>query len=134
MACHDVDYQQEKHEHYDEVPIIEHNLPKNAPRELFGMAQLLEKVDRYMLPEKMEAHDIHEIKEDGDAVQHDINSVYDALRYLVDDFSGRETIINNEWQIERHDDRKVESHPLEIEAKRLSERQLMKKLKVEQID
>ena len=82
----------------------------------------------------MEAYYVDEIQEDGDAVGDVVNQVDDALRHLVDDFPLREAIVNDEWQVECHDDRQIEAHSLEIQAKRLEQRELVEKLKIEQIN
>ena len=67
-----------------------------------------------MLPEKVETNDVHEIQEDGDAVGDYIYKVDDVLRHLVDDFPRGEALIEDERQVERHDDSQVEAHPFEI--------------------
>ena len=97
------------------------------------MAELPQQVDGQMLPEKMEAYDVHEVQEDGCAVGDDKDHVDDALRHLVDDFLRGKAIIEDERQVEYHQYGQVEAHPFEIQPERLAEAELVEKLQVEQI-
>jgi hypothetical protein len=133
MHGYHVDYQYEKDENHNQVPIVEGHLPDDAPRQLFRMPELFQEIEGDVLPEEMETHDVHEVKKDGQTIGNDIDKVDNPLRHLIDDFPRGETIIENQRQVDDHEDGQIEAHPLEIQSQRLAKPQLVKKLQVEKI-
>ena len=131
---HDDDDGEEEDEDDQQIPLVEEDLPDDAQRHLIGVSQHFEEIDGDVFGEEMETDDVDEIQQDGDGVEHDIEDIDNLLPDAVEDASRRETVIQDDGQIDEDDYGQVEAHPVEIEREGLADRQLVEKLQVEQVE
>ena len=98
------------------------------------MDEHFDEVEGEVPPEEVEAYDVDEIQKDGRRVDEDINEIDDALDTFFIYGERRETIVDDDGQVDGDDHGQVEAHPLEIKPYGLAEAQLVEKMEVEQIE
>ena len=87
-----------------------------------------------MSSEEAERDDVDEIEKDSYRIGYHIDKIRHLLGKTVENNSWRETIIENEGQVDHYRDGQVEPHAIEKKEQSLAEWSLVEKLQIEQIE